>query len=312
MRLLNFPNKSQLADVNEANRLFDCVPTCIADALTYLTGKDYDAGHIKDLVYTPGYVGGTAAYRYIDYCASQGVKLFDVQGNGAALVKAIRAQLALGHASIGTEPDPYADPTLGWSHAIIFYAMDEPNGTLTARDPYSTQDVVLSDVVWASMLEFSEIWPLALLEEYQIMSTLDRLKAAGWKDDPAADRLTAPNGLYFQKGFRAHVIAAEYYDPADCPLELEHTQNPMEVSNPTITPGTQQICRMTVWQWNAQRGVFKQWVGQELLALRKIVATLQSGPQSTLPTAILHDLTDATQKIEGALGEMHDAINRHA
>lgn len=311
MYLKNFPNKSQLADINEKNMQFDCVPTCIADALSYLTGRDYNAATIKDLVYGPAYVGGTSADAYIDYCAAQNVHLFAIKGDGPALVKAIRTQLAQGVASIGTEADPYADPTLGWSHAIIFYGMDEPAGTLTARDPYSTQDVVLSDAVWASMLEFSEVWPIAPLhpqENIPPMSTLDRLQAAGWKDD--GQKLTAPNGIAMVKGFRLAVINATYYDPADWPLELEHGADQMEVSNPAIEPGTQQTCRMTIWEWNTKRGVFRMWTGQEILALRKLVQQHEIAP--TLPISIYNDLHDAAQRVDHAVDSLHDAITRHA
>ena len=141
-------------------------------------------------------------------------------------------------------------------------------------------------------------------------TTLDRLKAAGWKDDPNADRLYAPNGLYLTKGFRTGVLDDQYYSTDDWPIELEHGVDQMEVGNPAIKTGTQQACRKTIWEWNAESGVFPMWAGQEILALRKLVQEHEANP--TLPIAVYHDLKDATSMVESAVSDLHDAINRHA
>lgn len=321
MFLKNFPNMDQktttLADGTlDPNHDFDCVPTSIADCLSWYTGRPFSGGAIKEAVYGRNYVGGTIAAMYINYCAAQNVRLFNVQGDGPTLVKAVRENLAKGMPTLITEPDPYVAASLGWSHVLVAYAADEDApGTITMRDPYGMHDAVHTDATWASLFEFGEVWPLAPIvqptqEKPIIMTTLDRLKAAGWHDDPAADKLTAPNGLFMTKGFRQAVISAQYYDQADWPLELEHGADQMEVSNPAIEPGTQQVCRMTTFEWTTKRGVFRMWTGQEILALRKLVQQHETNP--TLPVAVYHDLTDATSLVEGAVADLKDAINRHA
>ena len=157
---LNVPIMGQLLDTTEANRYWDCVPTSIASALQFLTGQQFDGGQIKDLVYGAGYVGGTAARDYMDYCQRFGVKLFAINGdgNGNTLVNASIAQIAAGHPVLYTEPDPYDDPQL-YSHVVLACGYDDQN--VYAMDPYIAQIVTKSRAEWARILEFNQVWPLA-------------------------------------------------------------------------------------------------------------------------------------------------------
>jgi hypothetical protein len=149
--LANFPMISQRD--GDANQNYDCVPASIAACLTWLTGKPYTARQIKDAVYGPGYVGGTAAEAYIDYCAAQGVKLFPVDGSGSALVVALRNAIAAGHPALITEPDPYA---AGWTHVCAAYKFD--NTSITVMDPWIDQPVTKADSTWAAQLQENQIW----------------------------------------------------------------------------------------------------------------------------------------------------------
>ncbi len=315
--LKDFPNNNQLTD-GDPNYLYDCVPTTIADALQYLNGKKYTGGMVKDAVYGRDYKGVTAADRYVDYCAAQGVKLFNTKGDGNSLVKIIREQLALGRPTIITEPDPYVAASLGWSHVVVCYACDKDGpGTLTMRDPFGAHDAVHSDDEWAALFEYGEVWTLGPLHDNPApqketpppMTTLERLVAAGWHDDEKADKLTAPNGKYFTKGFRKAVLNEPFYDLADLPLENEHPCDQMEFGNPNIEPGTQQICEMTTWEWTPKRGIFKMYTGQEIMALRKLVQAHEQNP--LLPPAIHDELTTAAQEMQHALNDLSTAINRH-
>ncbi len=49
----------------------------------------------------------------------------------------------------------------------------------------------------------------------------------------------------------------------------------LELSNPAIGAGSQQIFRWTVLEWTPARNVFEMWSGQELQAMRGLIASLQ-------------------------------------
>jgi hypothetical protein len=121
----------------------------------------------------------------------------------------------------------------------------------------------------------------------------------GWHDDGTT--LTAPNGHKVVQGFRQFILANSW-DAANWPLEEEHGQTPLELSNPSLGGGTQQIFRWTTLEWTAQRGVFVAWSGAEILALRaalaakKIVAlpgsaTIDAGDYSAPDAAVFATLT---------------------
>lgn len=151
--LIGFPMISQRD--SDVNADFDCVPTSIAACMEWLTGQKYTGGEIKDAVYGRSYTGGTAATAYVDYCAARGVTLAPINGTGAALVTALHGALAEQHPCLITEPDPYA---AGWTHVCAAYK-DTAN-SITVMDPWIDAPVTKSDAVWASQLEFNQIWVL--------------------------------------------------------------------------------------------------------------------------------------------------------
>jgi N-acetyl-anhydromuramyl-L-alanine amidase AmpD len=112
----------------------------------------------------------------------------------------------------------------------------------------------------------------AYLTEEEGVNNIDQLKAAGWKYDEQQKIWTAPNGFLVQHGFAEEVSTA--WNPQDYPLENEHGMQNLEVGNPSIGSGTQQVFRLTSLEWTPARGVFKMWTGQELLALRSEIARL--------------------------------------
>lgn len=90
-----------------------------------------------------------------------------------------------------------------------------------------------------------------------------------WKDNGTI--LTAPNGIAVIKGFRDYILA-NHWDSGNWPLQPEEARNPLEVSNPGLGAGTQQLFRYTMLEWTPGHGVFVAWVGQEIIALRKLIA----------------------------------------
>ena len=154
--LKNFPHISQRdGNINSSD---DCVGACVGMGLTYLTGKKYTAGQVKDAVYGPGYTGGTAAVEYERYCAEQGVSLTPINGNPSQLVAALKAQISAGHPCIVTEPDPYE---AGWSHCCAAYAFNSDAQTITVVDPWIDRDVTRTDASWQSQLLYSQIWTMS-------------------------------------------------------------------------------------------------------------------------------------------------------
>lgn len=89
---------------------------------------------------------------------------------------------------------------------------------------------------------------------------------AGWHDD--GKTLKGPNGVPVVKGFRDYILS-NTWDSGNWPLQPEEARNPLEISNPGLGAGTQQIFRLGALEWTPDRGVFVAWIGQELLALRK-------------------------------------------
>ena len=168
--LQNFPMLNQkvttLSDGSaDPNQLYDCVPTTIAAALQYLTGKAYQGGVLKEAVYGRSYQGATSAAAYVQYCAQQGVRLSSLQGNSGQLVQLAHQQVQAGHPAIGTEPDPYVDLSQfpGTTHVICFFGED--THTLTAMDPFGGFAITQTDSVWAQTLVDGEIWIIEKLED---------------------------------------------------------------------------------------------------------------------------------------------------
>jgi len=162
--LQNFPHYDQrittLRDGSiDPNRWFNCVPTSIAMALAYFTGRPFEGGILKEDVYGRAYQGGTAAVSYVQYVSHYGVRLSPVQGDNQQLVQATHAAIQAGHPVILSEIDPYcsdAERADGWSHVVI--AFSEDVGTITVADPFIGQSVTKSDGQWVNDLMFSEVW----------------------------------------------------------------------------------------------------------------------------------------------------------
>ena len=95
----------------------------------------------------------------------------------------------------------------------------------------------------------------------------------GWTDNGTT--LTAPNGYKVVQGFRDHILNNPW-DAVNYPLEESHAKAPLEVSNPALGNGTQQVFRYAMLGWTPSGGVIEEWLGQELLALRAQIAQLKA------------------------------------
>jgi hypothetical protein len=132
---------------------------------------------------------------------------------------------------------------------------------------------------------WDELWAFLVQQNKELHMGIPQ----NWHDDGTT--LTAPNGHKVVHGFRDYILSHNW-DANNYPLEEEHTQSPLEISDPALGTGTQQMFRWTSLEWTPQQGVFVSWVGQELLALRAQtaqltaeIATLKQQQGTTLPKA---------------------------
>ncbi len=163
--LNGFVMKSQLADLQEIDRFYTCVPTSIAACLQYLTSKSYDGADIKDEVYTPGYQGPTDPARYVAYCQQHGVSMYAVNGNNAQLIGVVQQQLALNHPVLLSEVDPYADASLGFTHCVAAFRCDSES--ISVMDPFIGQVVTKSNDQWINDLRYNQAW---ILEKVEVLT----------------------------------------------------------------------------------------------------------------------------------------------
>lgn len=262
MSHLNVPFKNQLDEPNldgipDINADENCLPTCIASALQFLTGKTFTGEEIQHAVYGNGYRGGTAAVEYIQYCASHGVNLSARSGSPSYLTDQIVFWLGQGCPVIGTIPSTYAPPDnqlnpSGSSHCIEFYE-DGPDNLL-AMNPWRAFAQGYTKEYWQSILCYGQVW--VLQRKANPLNVPN-----GWKLSPDKSTLIAPNGHYLRMGFKDFVLAHDWH-PDDQPLEEEHA----------IPGGTAQLMGNEELRWNSKQGVYLQPLGAELASLRAQVA----------------------------------------
>jgi hypothetical protein len=83
--------------------------------------------------------------------------------------------------------------------------------------------------------------------------------------------LHAPNGISVVKGFREYILA-QHWDAEDWPLGPEYSCASVEPGNPAIGPGSRQDFRKGSLGWTEKMGVYRIWVGQDLLAYQHLLA----------------------------------------
>ncbi len=229
--LQDFPMLSQLSDIHEKNAAFDCVPTSLAAALSYLTGKPYDGGAIKDAVYGVGYTGATAAIEYVAYCKAQGVVLASMSGlDPAAMTAQAHAQLALGRPVVFTEVDPYVPASYGWTHVCVWYA--DNGDELTALDPYIGKPVTKTDQEWQAVLRENQLWILYLEEQNDMAITINSPNVATYFVETAPDRWHCK-----QTGFDVAYAMLAYYKATNGLETLglpKSNEVPIELVNPPL------------------------------------------------------------------------------
>lgn len=128
----------------------------------------------------------------------------------------------------------------------------------------------------------------------------------GWKDTGAT--LTAPNGHTVTLGFRDYILSHQW-DSNNWPLEEAHAQDPLELSNPSLGHGTQQVFKTTVLEWTPSGGVFVAWVGQELLKMRALLAQNKPETPVVVPNtqAAISTIQAVTTALQSAIPALQSA-----
>ena len=192
---------------------------------------------------------------------------------------------------------PYQWDSTPYNHCIALTG-NAPDGNVYVRDtvevgqafpPGSQRTYDLGKMSFVSITKVIPSWIGA-----NPMPTVSGVPT-GWHDD--GKTLTAPNNIVVVHGFRDFVLANQW-DASNYPLEAEHGQSPLELSNPSLGNGTQQVFRWTTLEWTSSRGVFVAWVGQELLALRGLMAALQ--PKISDLSTQIADLQAQVTKLEAS------------
>ncbi len=105
---------------------------------------------------------------------------------------------------------------------------------------------------------------------------------SGWKDD--GTRLTAPNGKPVVLGFRWYILTHPWAAD-DWPLESEHYEPVIDITNPQEGGGTVQHFRKSILGWQEHSSdILDLWSGAIALAWQR---RAQSNEQSTAPTPVL-------------------------
>lgn len=124
----------------------------------------------------------------------------------------------------------------------------------------------------------------------------------GWHDDGTT--LTAPNGIPVVMGFRQYILAHQW-SPDNFPVEIEHEQSPLEISNPALGKGAQQLFRMSMLGYTQALGVFEEYIGVELLAMRAQVASIPN-------FAAIRALATSQHQALAQIGPLADQIGQIA
>jgi hypothetical protein len=125
----------------------------------------------------------------------------------------------------------------------------------------------------------------------------------GWTDKDKT--LTAPNGIPVILGFRDYILSHSW-DAGNWPLAPEQGVPQLELSNPSLGAGTQQLFRTKMLGWTAERGVFEEWLGTELFVARRVLAALKTPPADivALLTTLLGASEQLSTQIQAALKQL--------
>lgn len=107
---------------------------------------------------------------------------------------------------------------------------------------------------------------------------------AGWHDN--GTRLVAPNGHFLVKGFRDHVLNADW-DTNDQPLEEEQEVNQVQLQIADAGSGSRQLTYGHLLAWTEAHGVHEVPTGKEIAVCYNLIANLKT-QVNNLQTQLKH------------------------
>jgi hypothetical protein len=151
----------------DPNRDWDCTQEVCAGILEYYTGKHFEGGVLKEILFGRAYRGGTDIHADVSLMAHYGVRVYPVDNTANALVVIAHQHIKAGHPVVITEPDPYSSRP-GDLHVIV---LDEEHpGGVFAMDPFIAREVQFTDAQLAAHMAVREVWIAEKLGDNAIVS----------------------------------------------------------------------------------------------------------------------------------------------
>lgn len=151
--LHGFPLMNQLA-LTDVNKDFDCVPTSLAAAASYLLGHILSPVQLKDAVYGASYYGGTSPGRYSNYLRSLGVGMGTVSGSGSGIVGAAINNIKRGIPTAVAIPSSWNSNSGSSTHEVVFAGYNAGSGSLIAMNPWGGFWQSASPAWWAPRIRY--------------------------------------------------------------------------------------------------------------------------------------------------------------
>lgn len=190
--LAGFPLVNQLAEPTsdgqpDENARENCVVAALAAALEYLLQRPMHGDALKDRVYGQGFAGPLDIARFVDLCAAWGVTLAPHFGDGAELVAALHAGIAVGEPMLVTMPSDWNDAPADLVHFAGFThvgaACGDFPGFIRVMNPWGGFWQDEPDAWWRARLCYGAVWRLARAQE--VVMTIEEYAAANpWVGQP--------------------------------------------------------------------------------------------------------------------------------
>ncbi len=268
--LLQVPLINQLHEpttdgMPDENAGWNCVPTTIASASSYILGQPLNGDMLKDAVYGQGYQGGMAAVNFVAYCLGLGVDLVSHKGNQDELIALVRESIANGRPCLMTIPSKWAYPPndalnpSGTTHVVLACGIDNTSGdTITAMNPWGGFLQEQSSSWWHDRLCFGEVWSLAKHVEVPTMAIPNTWLLQNGTLFGPADTTGTRHTVF--KELAGYILAQPSWDAGNVPVEDPHSDG---------NGGTEQILRDDMYGFTKDGMFFRGNAGEQLAQQRQ-------------------------------------------
>lgn len=305
---LNEPTADHQSDENKRD---NCVFATNAALATAYLGAPFYGDQLKDANphYGQGYVGFASEAFMVQQMAGLGITITrEPSATQRGLLDILHAEIPKGHGVIITMPSdwnsaltnpvyqPWNPRTYrGPSHVGL--ACGVGNGFIRVMNPWGGFWHDGTDAYWSARLLRGEVW-VGVHTGVIDVATSTLVVPTGWKDDPASEALTAPNGVAAVHGMRYAILTwPGGWDAKDMPLAEEY---------PTPT-GRRLDCTYSGLDWNrTTNAVAAAPIGQDY---RNALAALTSAAQHI---TLLTNQLNASSADSAAIRALAARIAAHA